>query len=148
MVIARMKNKLGFTFVEVIIAMAIFAILIVGVFPAFLIGVKLNAISKVSVETSTVAQTTMEQIYDYSINNTLSTTITSMTTSGTPPFTNQGTINKVTTLNKNDSTYTIVVVFTQDSLTTGLTRCKVTVTKHDNPYGASPGQAETILTFK
>ncbi len=147
MVIALMKNKLGFTFVEVIIAMAIFAVLIVGVFPAFLIGVKLNAVSKVSVETSTMAQTTMEQIYDYSTTNTLSNTLVSMT-SGASPYTNQGTVNKVTTLNRNDSVYTIVVVFTQDSPSTGLTRCKISVTKLVNPYGASPGQAETILTFK
>lgn len=69
MVIALMKNKLGFTFVEVIIAMAIFAILIVGVFPAFLIGIKLNAVSQLSVELSSQAQAVVEEIYGYSFNH-------------------------------------------------------------------------------
>ena len=132
------------TFVEVIIAMAIFAILVVGIFPAFMLGIKLNAVSKVSVETASVAQTTMEGIYSYSVNNTLPNTIATLSST----YPNPVVVGSVTTLTKSTIDYTIVLVFTANFPQTGMTNTKITVTKLANPFGALPAQAETILLFK
>jgi len=140
-----MKNsKLGMTFVEVIIAMAIFAILVVAIFPAFLLGVKLNAVSKISVENATESQTVMEEIYGYSLNLTLADTITALTTEY-PTVSVSG---QTTTMTKTDATYTTVIQFTTDTPAVGMTKTLITVTKLDNPYGARQGQAETILLFR
>ena len=132
------------TFVEVIVAMAIFAILVVAIFPAFMLGVKLNAISKIQVETATVSQTVMEQIYGYSITSSLTVSINTLSTTYPSPVT----VGAVTTLTKTTTDYTIIVILTANSPSTGMTKAKVTVTKLDNPYGALPGQAETILIFR
>lgn len=138
------KSKLGMTFVEVIVAMAIFAILVVGIFPAFMLGIKLNAVSKVSVETATVSQSIMEEIYGYSLSSNLSDTITALSATYPSPVT----VGSQTTLTKNTADYTIVIVFEANSPSAGMTKAKVSVTKLDNPFGALPGQAETILLFR
>lgn len=137
-------RKAGMTFVEVIVAMTIFAILIVGIFPAFLIGIKLNAASKVKVETVSVAQSTMETIYSYTLTNTLPQTIVALSADYPSPVYSGNT----TTLTKTTATYTIVIVFTSNTPLTGLTTTKITVTKLDNPYGAQPAQVESILLFQ
>lgn len=138
------KKKFGMTFVEVIVAMAIFAILVVGIFPAFMLGIKLNAVSKISVETASVAQTTMEEIYNYSVNNTLANTIVALSST----YSNPSPGGSDTTLTKSTFDYTIIIVFTTNSPQSGMTKTKITVTKLDNPFGALPAQAETILLFK
>ena len=132
------------TFVEVIVAMAIFAILVVAIFPAFLLGVKLNAVSKISVENATESQSIMEEIYGYSLNYTLADTITALTTEY-PAISVSG---QTTTMTKTDATYTTVIQFTTDTPAAGMTKTLITVTKLDNPYGARQGQAETILLFR
>lgn len=137
-------RKAGMTFVEVIVAMTIFAILIVGIFPAFLIGIKLNAASKVKVETASVAQSTMESVYAYTLTSTLPQTIVAMSADYPSPVYSGNT----TTLTKTTATYTIVIVFTSNTPLTGLTKTKITVTKLDNPYGAQPAQVESILLFQ
>jgi len=138
------KSKLGFTFVEVIIAMAIFAILVVGVFPAFLIGVKLNTASRISVELSTKAQEVVEEVYGYSTTKTLSETVTILTAAYSTPVVSGAT----RTFTKTTTDYTIIVAITSDSPAYGMSNLKITVTKLNNPYGVQPGQAETILLFK
>jgi prepilin-type N-terminal cleavage/methylation domain-containing protein len=138
-----MKNsKLGFTFVEVIIAMAIFAILIVGIFPAFLIGIKLNEASRISVQLSSKAQGVIEEIYGYSTtmtfvqtDNALKATYTAITT--TSPY----------HYNKSDSEYSYDVYITSNSPGVGMYTVKVNITKINNPYNVHPSQAETILLF-
>jgi len=132
------------TFVEVIVAMAIFAILVVAIFPAFMIGIKLNAVSKIQVETATQAQTVMEEIYGYSIANNLADSITALSATYPSPVT----VGSVTTLTKTTADYTIVIILSAGTPQAGMTNTKVTVTKLDNPYGALPGQAETILIFR
>lgn len=138
------RSKSGMTFVEVIVAMTIFAILVVGIFPAFLIGIKLNAASKVKVETASVAQTTMESIYAYTLTNTLPETIVALSADYPSPVYSGNT----TTLTQTTADYTIVVVFTSNTPLNGMTKTLITVTKLDNPYGAQPAQVETILLFQ
>jgi prepilin-type N-terminal cleavage/methylation domain-containing protein len=138
------KTKLGFTFVEVIIAMAIFAILVVGIFPAFLIGIKLNTVSQVSVELSSKAQATVEEIYGYSTTKTLAQTVTILTTAYSTPVVSGST--KTFTKTTTDYTYTIAI--TEDSPLYGMDKVIVNVAKINNPYNVPAAQAETILLFK
>lgn len=139
-----MKCKCGFTFVEVIIAMAIFAILIVGVFPAFLIGIKLNAVSQVSVEISTQAQAAIEEVYGFSTTHNLEETVAFLTASYSAPVITGTT----QTFTKTNSNYTIAITITPDSPEINMYRVLVTITKLNNPYGVHPAQAETILLFE
>lgn len=138
------KSKLGMTFVEVIIAMAIFAILVVAVFPAFLIGIKLNGASQDAVTTSTKAQEVVEQIYEYSLDNTLvETNVILQNLYGAPILSgNTKTYYPVST------EYTIAIVLTPDDPDIGMTRVIVTVSRINNPYDTPPAQAETILLFE
>jgi len=139
-----MKKKLGFTFVEVIIAMAIFAILVVGVFPAFLIGIKLNAVSQVSVETSSKAQSVVEEIYGYSITKTYAEADAILTSAYSTPVVSGAT----KTYTKTTTDYTIMIAITANSPQYGMYKSIVHVTKLNNPYNVQPAQAETILLFK
>lgn len=139
-----MKTKGGFTFVEVIIAMAIFAILVVGIFPAFLIGIKLNTVSQIAVETSTQAQGVIEEIYGYSLTNTYAETETLLTAAYSTPTV----VGSTKTYSKTTADYTITIAITSNSPEYGMYKVIVNVTKLDNPYGAQPAQAETILLFE
>lgn len=139
-----MKTKGGFTFVEVIIAMAIFAILIVGVFPAFLIGVKLNVASQVSVELSNQAQGVVEEIYGYSTTNTYAQTEALLTAAYSAPTVSGST----KTYTKTTANYTYSIAITANSPQYGMYKVIVLVTKVNNPYGVPPSQAETILLFE
>lgn len=59
-----MRNRKGMTLVEVIVAMALFAIVMVTVFPAFLITNMMNNVSKEFMDANYYAQEELEQIYN------------------------------------------------------------------------------------
>jgi prepilin-type N-terminal cleavage/methylation domain-containing protein len=58
-----MRNRKGMTLVEVIVAMALFAIVLVTLFPAFLITNMMNNVSKEFMDASYYATVELEEIY-------------------------------------------------------------------------------------
>lgn len=58
-----MRNRKGMTLVEVIVAMALFAIVMVTVFPAFLITNMMNNVSKEFMDANYYATEELEEIY-------------------------------------------------------------------------------------
>ena len=61
-----MRNKKGVTLVELIIAMAIFGMIMVSVFPAYLILNLTNIVSKENVSANYVAQQSIEELINLS----------------------------------------------------------------------------------
>ena len=59
-----MRNRKGMTLVEVIVAMALFAIVMVTVFPAFLITNMMNNVSKEFMDANYYATEELEEIYN------------------------------------------------------------------------------------
>jgi prepilin-type N-terminal cleavage/methylation domain-containing protein len=58
-----MRNRRGMTLVEVIVAMALFAIVMVTVFPAFIITNMMNNVSKEFMDANYYATEELEEIY-------------------------------------------------------------------------------------
>lgn len=61
-----MRNKRGMTLVELIIAMAIFGMIMVSIFPAYLILNITNIVSRENVSANFIAQNTIEELYHLS----------------------------------------------------------------------------------
>lgn len=75
-----MRNRKGMTLVEVIVAMALFAIVMVTVFPAFLITNMMNNVSKEFMDANYYAQEELEQIYNKGKTSTMPLIVTWMET--------------------------------------------------------------------
>ncbi|MDO9592128.1 MAG: prepilin-type N-terminal cleavage/methylation domain-containing protein, partial [Erysipelotrichaceae bacterium] len=73
-----MRNRKGMTLVEVIVAMALFAIVMVTVFPAFLITNMMNNVSKEFMDANYYAQEELEQIYNKGKTSTMPVIVTWM----------------------------------------------------------------------
>ncbi len=67
----NIKNKKGVTLIELIIAMAIFGMIMVSIFPAFIILNLTNIVSKENVSANYLAQRTSEELYQLGKDNTL-----------------------------------------------------------------------------
>jgi len=133
------------TLVEVIVAMTVFAIVIISVFPAFLMATKLNMVSQTTTETSTSAQMQIENLYSLSTTKNLALALTELGTTYTYTVT---TVGNISTLIKNDGKTSTVIVMTKDSPATGMTATKIIVTLTNNVNKALPSQIETILIFQ
>jgi len=62
-----MRNKKGLTLVEVVVAMGLFGIIMVALFPAFLITNLMNITSREFTDANYLAQTEIEEIYNSSM---------------------------------------------------------------------------------
>ena len=66
-----MRNRKGMTLIEVVIAMAILAIIVVTLFPAFLITNMLNIISREKTDANYFAQVEIEGLFNHARTHTL-----------------------------------------------------------------------------
>lgn len=64
-------NKKGVSLIELIIAMAIFGMIMVSIFPAFIILNLTNIVSKENVSANYIAQQTSEELYQWGKDTTL-----------------------------------------------------------------------------
>lgn len=146
-----MKNRKGMTLIEVVVAMAIFGIIMVTLFPAFLILNLTNIVSRENTDANYIAQNVLEYIYDFSQNRSLEDTIdmpdSQVDLTGDHGYTNNGTVGNVTTLTKIEETYTVTVTFTEDQPSSGLTTVLVVVVANQN-VGGHRAQLETIVGFE
>ncbi|MBV1708849.1 MAG: type II secretion system GspH family protein [Erysipelothrix sp.] len=77
-----MRNRKGMTLVEVIVAMALFAIVMVTVFPAFLITNMMNNVSKEFMDANYYASAELEEIYNKAKTTSMPLTVIWMSTRG------------------------------------------------------------------
>lgn len=122
------KNNAGMTFLEVLIALFLFTLMVSAVFPVFLTTRKMDLVTKAYTEGRQLAQTRLEWIYDQSQNLSYADTLYQLST--TESFTCNGfswtidtitlevlynTPSSVVTCTKTVSPYAMTLVFTQDA---------------------------------
>jgi prepilin-type N-terminal cleavage/methylation domain-containing protein len=123
-----MKNNAGMTFIEVLIALFIFTLMVSAVFPVFLTTRKMDLTTKAYTEGRQLAQTRLEWIYDQSRNLSYADTLYQLST--TEAFTCSGfswTIDAITlevlyntpssivTCTKTVSAFSMTIVLTKDA---------------------------------
>lgn len=140
-----MRNKKGLTLVEVVVAMGLFGIIMVALFPAFLITNLMNITSREFTDANFHVQTEMEEIYNASkaTGATASSVLTSL-----------GYTCVSTTCTKDDGDYHYSATFNtyKDPVTnndTSLTSIVLTVSKiQDNPtIGEERASLQLVLKF-
>ena len=112
-----MKNRKGMTLIEVVVAMAIFGIIMVTLFPAFLITNLLNIASKQFTDANFLAQAEIEEIYNYSQTHSLNETILWLDSTYTTPY-NCDLVNRICERTEEGFYYTLT--YTPDAPTTGV----------------------------
>lgn len=144
-----MKNKKGMTLVELIIAMAIFGMIMVSIFPAFLIINMTNIVSKENVSANYIAQNTIEELYQLGQDSTV-TQADFATRLASKGFTLDVSGRY---LNSADIDFNQWLTVTLDSPSTGFTKLLLIVeSKHNYVYNASTindyrSQIETIVVL-
>lgn len=123
-----MKNNTGMTFIEVLIALFLFTLMVSAVFPVFLTTRKMDLTTKAYTEGRQLAQTRLEWIYAQSQDLSYADTLYQLSTSES--FTCSGFTwsidaitleaiynapNNTVTCTKTVSPYSMTIVFTKDS---------------------------------
>jgi len=123
-----MKNNAGMTFIEVLIALFIFTLMVSAVFPVFLTTRKMDLTTKAYTEGRQLAQTRLEWIYEQSRNQSYADTLYQMST--TEAFTCSGfswtvdaitsevlynTPSSIVTCTKTVSPFAMTIVLTKDA---------------------------------
>ena len=146
-----MRNKKGLTLVEVVVAMGLFGVIMVTLFPAFLITNLMNITSREFTDANFEAQSELEEIYDLS--KSLGVTAASVLDGmgyDTPP----STVCTTSPCERLSGVYRYVVTFGpyNDPVTgpsTTLTNVIISVSKIvDNPQiGEDRAQLQIVLRF-
>lgn len=138
-----MRNIKGLTLVEVVVAMGLFGIIMVTLFPAFLITNLMNITSREFTDANFEAQSELEEIYNWS--KVAGATPTSVLTSAAMgPYSCVG-----NTCSKDDGDYHYIVTFSANAEVATMTNVVITVSKPSaNPnYGKDRAQLEIVLKF-
>lgn len=137
------KGK-GLTLVEIIVALAVFAIVVASLLPAFIFVARLNVVSKSGVDATAVAQLEAERFYAYSRNYTFTETLA--LTEVTNDYT-ISTASGVTTLTRSDADVEVTITMTENIPAAGMVQFNVLVELVSNTQNALPEQVDTILLF-
>jgi len=139
-----MRNKSGMTFLEVLIALFLFTLMVSAVFPVFLTTRKIGLINRQFTEARQMAQTRIEWVYNQSQTLNYPDTLYQMITSESfscsgfswtiDAFTSEIIYNNpssVVTCSKTTAPYQIVLVFTKDEAILTEDFLEITITIHD-----------------
>ncbi len=151
-----LRTKKGLTLVEVIVAMAIFAIIVASLLPAFIFVARVNVVSKDGIDITAIAQQEAEKFYGYSRNYTYDQTIA--LSEVTSAYTiSDGTLN-AKVLTRSESGVSIVTTFWNNQWDengdnsleshSGMTKIRIVVSLITNPQNTLPEQIDSILLFK
>jgi len=145
-----LRKRKGLTLVEIIVAMAVFAIVVATLLPAFVFVARLNVVSKAGIDITAVAQQEAEKFYGYSRNNTYTNTLALTEVTSAYTITTGGSGEKILTRNDATNHVTIVVTLWGDTPSSGMTKIRVVVTTDTgyNFQNALPEQIDSILLFK
>ncbi len=138
-------NRKGMTLIEVVVAIAIFGIFMVTLFPAFLIMNLTNIVSMEKTDASFVAQNVIEYIYNYSQTTSFSNTQAEIT--GSHGYVLVSDSDNVYVYSKIEDDYTVTVSFAINNPSQGLVRVLVVVDANVHS-GGQRSQLETIVGFK
>lgn len=139
-----MRNRKGMTLVEVIVAMALFAIVMVTVFPAFLITNMMNNVSKEFMDANYYASAELEEIYNKSKTTSMPITVVWMSTRGYACAT-QDTGERVCTKTVDDVDYEVVFDYYPDL--GNLVIVEITVEFTAGEYAGDRAEIENYMRF-
>lgn len=144
-----MKNKRGMTLIELIIAMAIFGMIMVSIFPAFIILNLTNVVSEENVGANYLAQETSEELYQLGQDGTL-TQADFPTRLNALGFTIDGTGNYI---NSSNPDFTQILTVSYDNPDVGFVRLILVVESkrnyvfNSNTINDYRSQIETIIAL-
>ena len=143
----RQLNKRGMTLIEVVVAIAIFGIVMVTVFPAILVLNLMNTYSFEKIDATYIAQEEMEKIIfeSRSVNNTIADIQTKIVSMGYSLQVDESTSSKFVYL-KIEENYSISVTLTQRG-TTRLFDLLILVSSDTNDIEGARTQLETIVSL-
>lgn len=136
-----MKNKKGMTLVEVVVAIGLFGIIMVTIFPAFLILNLMNNVSYENTDATYVAQDVMELVVNQNTRSNVNTVLVS------EGYTQDSSTTLVDIFSREDGRYEITITLTKQSETSNLYNVLIVV---DGVVGEAQGQRsqlETIVSF-
>lgn len=142
-----MKSKRGMSLIELIIAMAIFGMIMVSIFPAFIILNLTNIVSKENVGANYLAQETSEELYELGQDDTLNVGDFPTRLNGLG-FVVDGSGNYV---NNSNADFSQILTVSYDDPETGFVRLILVVeSKHNYIYNTNTindyrSQIETII---
>lgn len=135
-----MRNKKGLTLIEVVVAMGLFGIIMVALFPAFLITNLMNITSQEFTDANFHVQTEMEEIYN-----------ASKTTGATPTsvLTSLGYACVSTTCTKDEGDYHYIATYSVNAQVSSITNLTIVVSNQSgNPnYGKDRAELQLYLRF-
>ena len=145
-----LRKRKGLTLVEIIVAMAVFAIVVATLLPAFIFVARLNIVSKAGVDVTAVAQQEAERFYAFSRNYTYTDTITLPEVAMDYSITTGGSGEKILTRKINIDHVGIIITLWNNDPSTGMTRIRVVADLEGayNTQNALPEQVDSILLFK
>lgn len=141
----RRLNRRGMTLIEVVVAIAIFGIVMVTIFPAVLVLNLMNTFSFERLDTAFIAQEAMEEIIFESRDNTFANVRAFIENNGYTVILD----NAPTRIeySRNESNYTISVILTRVDTTT-LFNLMVIVSSSTTDIAGDRTQLETIVSLR
>jgi len=136
-----MRNRKGMTLVEVIVAMALFAIVMVTLFTAFIITNLMNNVSKEFSDATYQAQSEMEVVFGYSREESLNQTLTNL--QDLHGYSCSG-----TTCEKTDGIFDIVLSFTEHQTSISVTIVVIEVETNSGEYAGDRIKIENYVRFQ
>ena len=141
-----MKNRKGMTLVEVVVAIGLFGIIMVTIFPAFLILNLTNIVSYENTDANYVAQDVLERITNSAQTSSYEDTTDMLVSVYGYTFNSGLSSTDIDVYTFSDDEYTINITFSLDQPTEGLTTVLVVVVANRNIEGQR-AQLETIVNF-
>jgi prepilin-type N-terminal cleavage/methylation domain-containing protein len=142
----RQLNKRGMTLIEVVVAIAIFGIVMVTIFPAILVLNLMNTYSFEKLDTTYIAQEDMEEIIFESRNNSLVNVRNYILNTMNYTFQVDESTASRFVYQRVDARYTISVTLTQIN-STRLFQLMVAVSSSTNEIEGERVQLETIISL-
>lgn len=152
-----LRKRRGMTLIEVIVAMAIFAIIVASLLPAFIFVARINVVSKDGVDITAIAQVEAEKFYNYSRTKTYFETLVISEVKTADDAIADGAFNAKILL-RNQSGVTITTTLWNEDWDedgdgdleghSGMTKIRVVVSLINNPQNSLPEQIDSILLFK
>lgn len=141
----RRLNRRGMTLIEVVVAIAIFGIVMVTIFPAVLVLNLMNTFSFERLDTAFIAQEVMEEVIFESRDNTLANVRTFIESNGYT-VTLDNTPTRIE-YSRSESNYTVSVILTRVDTTT-LFNLMVVVSSSTTDIAGDRTQLETIVSLR
>lgn len=140
-----MKKNRGMTLIEVVIALAIFGMITVAIYPAFLVLAKMNLLSKANLLSNYIAQDVSETLFHYSQSLENDELIGELISD--QGFTIDSHVDQVYTLSKTEDNFKISIIITFSSPTAEFVTTVVNVASLNQAIAGQNSQIESILSF-